>query len=309
MKTSAIVRICIWSLVALLLIATMTLLLVSNTSFAWPKGSWSLGISGHRYPNASEYVAGNAEISENVRAIDLHWISGSVKVVGYDGEVLRVTEQASNENEDIQLHWRYKNGVLYIQPCASKWFFGLVAWGEQDLTVEIPYSMLTSFTSIEIDSVSAPVILNSITANALTVDTVSGNITVSDSTAEIVELGSVSGRIETDGLTASTVDIDLTSGNADLDGTFHHIKTDAVSGSVKVRSSIAPLSAEFDAVSGDITLYCPLDDGFTLALDTVSGKFDCDYPIDKRGSLHISGNGTGNYEADTVSGDLYIRQP
>ena len=309
MKASAIIRLCVWSLVAVLLIALMFGVLSGKTVVLWPDGSWNIGISGHTYPNASEYTAGNAEIKDTVRAIDLEWVSGSVKVVGYDGDVLRVTEQTTNTDPDMQLHWRYKNEVLYIQPYASQWFFGVTEWGDKNVTIELPYSMHASLTKIEVESTSASVTVSDISTKALSIDTVSGNINVADATAEVIELDSVSGLIAGNDLIASSMEVDVTSGDTVLSGTFRHLSMDSTSGDFEIRNTLAPASAELDTVSGDITLYFPLDEGFTVEFETVSGDFECDYAVSKRGSLRICGDGKGDYDVETVSGDLYIKQP
>ena len=56
-------------------------------------------------------------------------------------------------------------------------------------------------------------------------------------------------------------------------------------------------------------LFLPKAAGFTLRLDTVSGKFrsDFDYSIPK-GDTYVSGDGSCTVSADTVSGDIDIRQ-
>lgn len=309
MKVSAIIRICIWSLVAVLLIGLMLGVLNGKIGALRSDGNWNIGLNGHTYPNASEYVAGNAEIKDAVRAIDLEWVSGTVKVVGYDGDTLCVSEQTTATDTDMQLHWRYKNETLYIQPCASKWFFSVLSWEKKNVTVEIPYSMLSSFTSIEIESTDASVEISDVTTDALKVETVGGKIDLANITAEVIELESVSSYIEGQALNTSTLEAETISGRISLEGSFRHLRTDTVSGSVALRDSIAPSSAEFDSVSGDVMLYCPLDEGFTLDFETVSGGFDCDYPINKRGTLHVCGDGKGDFDADTVSGNFYIKQP
>ena len=310
MRKGAIIRAIMWGTVTLLLIAILTAMLVFPSGFAISllDLDFSFGIiTTHRYSHAEEYTVGNAELSEPIRAIDLEWDRGSVDLVAYDGDVLRVSEKTPPSNKDLQLHWRYNNEVLYIQPYASTWILNLSAREEKNLTVEIPYSMLFSLTMIEIESVSASVSLDGITANAVRIDTVSGDIMLSSTSAEVSELDSVSGRIFGNELDVRTLEIETSSSEISLAGAFRHISFDSVSGDAVIYGTVTPTSLTVDTVSGDMTLHCPQDDGFTLTFESVSGGFDCDFPIEKRGKRNICGAGAGSYRAETVSGDLNIR--
>ena len=58
------------------------------------------------YADGDRYAAGNARISDEVKAIDINWVSGKVSVAAYDGDEILLTEEADRQlPEEKQMHW------------------------------------------------------------------------------------------------------------------------------------------------------------------------------------------------------------
>ena len=307
MNVGAWIRLVIWIVIALLLIGTLgALFLYHDRLPTVDTDNWSFGFTSHTYHNAELYTVGSTELDETVRDIDIEWIRGAVEIVAYEGDTLRLTEHEPSDSTQFQLHWMVKNGTLYVQPCESMVFVGMTKWKSTRLTVEIPVSWLETLNNVSIDVTSASVTVQDIVAKSLNVEAVSGQTSISDTTVATVDIESVSGAVVTERLVAAAISADTTSGEVRLSGSFDHVETDTVSGDADVFTSNTPSTVEMDSTSGDISITCPEGKGFIIKLDTVSGGFDCDHPITKRGEIRICGDGEGEFKFDTVSGDIHI---
>ena len=62
-----------------------------------------------------------------------------------------------------------------------------------------------------------------------------------------------------------------------------------------------------DTVNGEVDLYLPLDAGFNLDFDSVSGSLYSDFNLYRDGdSRYGYGNGYTSIDVDTVNSDLYL---
>ncbi len=285
MKTSKIAAIIIWSLVAILL----TVFLVAAINY----GNFGfIGWSGiAMYDSPEDYTVGGFEIAdtEALRDIEINWISGSVKVVAYDGDVITCTESETKREED-RLRWKYEDGNLTIQYCKPRKF--IFSFGhtikDKDLVLYIPKS-ITEIGKLRIDSVSADIDANGIICKELGIE-------------------SVSGRSECAGMSSDIINIDVVSGNVSIEGSSATVHCDTVSGNIRLTDSVMPSEVDIESVSGDIILNIADGDGFTANFDSVSGEFSCDFSTVKNGKKYVSGDGSGVYSFETVSGDVTINK-
>ncbi|MBR6006523.1 MAG: DUF4097 family beta strand repeat protein, partial [Clostridia bacterium] len=63
---------------------------------------------------------------------------------------------------------------------------------------------------------------------------------------------------------------------------------------------------DVDSVSGRVELLLPRDVAFRVKLDTVSGRFECDFDAAKDGNVYTYGSGGTEINIDTVSGGVHI---
>lgn len=87
MKASAVVRIVIWSLAALIL----TGILVAGVVFkgVWGgSGDFMIGVTGNVY--SGDYNIGGGSITEPINAVEVDWVSGKIEISVYDGETTEI---------------------------------------------------------------------------------------------------------------------------------------------------------------------------------------------------------------------------
>lgn len=222
--------------------------------------------------------------ASQVQSLEIDWVDGSVSIRPDTGSTLRYTVSGSDADRTA---YSLKDGKLSISATESS----VLNFGSHrgaDLTVLVPEGWLPKELSVE--SISAPIQIENLTGTELDVDTVSGVMELKDIRANELSLSSISAKITCSGA-AREISLETTSGNCALELTEH------------------PKKIDLDSVSGDLELFLPKTAGFTLRLDTVSGKFrsDFDYTCPSE-SRYVSGNGGCAISADTVSGNVNIRQ-
>ena len=118
----------------------------------------------------------------------------------------------------------------------------------------------------------------------------------------------MSGDADLKNIKAGKLDINTVSGNLRADGEISELESDSVSGDITVSSAVPPKKLDCDSTSGDIRLTIPKNSGFTLEADTVSGSISCELPIvSESKNRRVCGDGSAEFETDTVSGDVVIK--
>lgn len=287
MKRNAIARIVIWSLVAVLL-TSLLVVGISSSPSSFFSGDWSLGTIGVTYKNSALYNVGGGTVTDEFHSIKVNWTNGKINIEAYDGEdtVISETEVAEKENK---LRWRVEDGVLKIQQMAAGMRFGLKKTPKKTLTVKIPSNVAEGLKAVTSDSVSAEVTITGISAS------------------DKIEIDTVSGGANLKNIRTEKLDIDTVSGSIKAAGEFTELESDSVSGDVSVSSATPLKKLDCDSTSGNIRLTIPKNSGFTLKADTVSGDISCGLPtVSESKNRRVCGDGSADFETDTVSGDLII---
>ena len=287
MKRNAIARIIIWSLVSVLL-TSLLVVGISSSPSSFFTGDWSSGIIGVTYKNSALYNVGGGTVTDEFHSIKVNWTNGKINIEAYDGEdtVISETEVAEKENK---LRWRVEDGVLKIQQMAAGMRFGLKQTPKKTLTVKIPSNVAEGLKAVTSDSVSAEVTITGISAS------------------DKIEIDTVSGGANLKNIKTEKLDIDTVSGSIKAAGEFTELESDSVSGDVTISTATPLKKLDCDSTSGNISLTIPKDSGFTLKADTVSGDISCGLPtVSESKNRRVCGNGSADFETDTVSGDLII---
>ena len=279
-----------------------TVLLCGCRMSVWPAS----GLSSFCYDQAEQYTAGGAILSDAVEQVEIHWLIGRVSVEACGKNTISFSEEANRKlTEDNCLYYRLDGTTLVIQFCRSgKWDMNDL---QKDLTVLLPEELLLK--ELSVNSVSAELCADGISAEELELDTVSGNICLKNcGVTNRAKLDTVSGSVEAElvqpleNLYAGTV-----SGNVEITApglaAFH---ADTTSGSVFLAVDTAPKELDVDTVSGAVTLRLPENAGFTLDFETVSGEYTSELPCAVKDGRCVCGDGSGDYEIDTTSGDVRI---
>ena len=287
MKRNAIARIIIWSLVAVLL-TSLLVVGISSSPSSFFTGDWSLGGIGVTYKNSALYNVGGGTVTDEFQSIEVNWTNGKINIEAYDGEDTVISETEVEEKEN-KLRWRVEDGVLKIQQMAAGMRFGLKKTPKKTLTVKIPSSAAEKLKSVNTDSVSAEVNIIGVAAS------------------DKIEIDTVSGGANLKNIKTEKLDIDTVSGSIKAAGEFTELESDSVSGDVTVSSATPLKKLDCDSTSGNIRLTIPKNSGFTLKADTVSGDISCGLPaVSESKNRRVCGDGSADFETDTVSGDLII---
>lgn len=317
MRVSAIIRICLWAVVAVILCAVLVFGIVSNSFHIFGDFNWR----GYHYDDESSYQVATDSAFELeaslVREIKIDWIGGHIRIEPYDGDTISVKETAVAAYDD-QMRWRVEEGKLTIRYCTSDWKH----WYKnekltKDLTILVPRAdkKRPEFSSLEIDCVSADIDLRDLVLGDTEIDFVSGNVNISGVSFSQLDITGVSGRLDCDDVHMDFLDCETVSGGISISGSVKVIDVDSVSGEVTIVDVIAPSKVNFDSVSGSLSLSIPAtpdengkEAGFSVDLDTASGFVSVqgfDYSGGKNG---ICGNGLARYDLNTVSGNIYIQK-
>ena len=142
----------------------------------------------------------------------------------------------------------------------------------------------------------------------MSVSTTSGEINLENAECFEVSLETVSGRIKTSDVSANDFSLESVSGDCVLSGSFSDIDAESVSGDFEFVSSSCPGKIDCSTVSGSIKVTIPENDGFTASLDTVSGDLECDFEAVFSKKQVRYGDGSAEFDFETVSGDASIHK-
>ena len=280
------------------------------------------GVAGlGSYANADKYTAGDTEIRDTIRNLDINWTSGKITVAYHAENTITLRETAQRSlSEDEKLQWWVDGDTLRVQFTKPG-----IRWNMpgKELTVTLPEGI--SLDEAGIHLTSGDIVIPSMKAEKLTLSATSGSM---DAAAEAkkVEADCTSGNIRVK-LTGETekVNVGCTSGSVTLEAekvgkaeagsTSGEVRvTAAEAGSVKAGSTSGKIYVELQkfselkigATSGDVTAVLPADPGFTAKVDSTSGKFSSDLALTKNGDKYVCGDGSAKVEIDTTSGNTRI---
>ena len=260
---------------------------------------------GFSYENADKYTAGETDISDSVKNLDIDWINGKVIVQYHDDSTILLREESKKKiGKDMEMRWWLDGDTLRVR-YAKSGFRLLGFWNqEKELTLTLPEDI--AFDDVLIEATSGDLEIPALKAEDLTMDVTSGDINAEADAAKI-RIGATSGDIslktEED---ADEISIATTSGKISVEArSVGEMKVGCTSGDVTVRLGKFE-KLKVNVTSGDVTAYLPEEPGFTAGLDTTSGKVKYDLPMSKEGSAYVCGDGSGTVEIDTTSGDVQI---
>ncbi len=298
------------------------------------------------YAHAEKYAAGGASIGENVRNLDVHWVSGKVHIAYHEGTGLESSEWSAKPiPEDRQLRWWLDGETLRVQYEKPGVNWGL--WNqplEKELTMNLPQgigfeTVTISATSGDLDipdlhtqslglSVTSGRISAAAKADAVTISATSGDISLKlAETAQALTVGTTSGSIGIDAQTVGRISVSSTSGTiqaaaADAESfeassTSGTVSADIIRvGTLKISTTSGSITArvgsfgKMDAgsTSGTVTVFLPEQPGFTARVETTSGGFEYDLPLSKQAGSYVCGDGSRDVHLHATSGDIRLKK-
>ena len=289
MNKNAIVRIVIWSIVILVLLAVLLAGLSHRLFVPLRIGGASVAPSENPQMTAVDADEEVCVSADEIRNIDIDWVSGSVTIAPGDVKEITFCESAVSDDK-YRMVWKQSGDKPTIQFCKDSESLNLGVHlndGDKNLLITVPRDWVCD--SLELDAASAYLTVRDLTIREVDVDTASGT-----------------GRFEN--CTVSDLNVDTASGDVTFTGSLGELEFEAASaGFVGVLNSV-PNRISMDSMSGDLELALPEDAGFTVDMDTMSGDFTSEFPTTTKNGGHICGDGRCKILVNAMSGDVTIRK-
>lgn len=305
MKTSAVIRIVVWTLVALMLTG---LLLAGVGGYSF----FNRYLSSHdmAYSDGDIKLGGGNVNASNINRIEVEWVAGEVNISPTDGSEITFEESSRHEiRASDRMYYDVSDGRLTIRFRRRKddWhIFGINRSLDKKLTVKLPRELFNRLDTLDVMSVSALVNVDGVKAEEIVIDSVSGGIKLAGITCDELEVSTVSGAVTGDRITARKVDSEAVSGRRSLSGSMEEINIDGISGGTDIVSAICPSRVNVDTVSGSVTLTIPENDGFTAKYDKVSGSVNTEFEATHSKNTITYKNGGARFDFTSISGSVDI---
>ena len=301
-----------------------------------------MGVTSYIYDNSDKYTAGDREITDSIKTIDIDYFSGEVVLTGNTGNGIRITETSEKDLDDQRkVHTWVDGTTLYIRFCESGRNMDLNKLGKK-LTVTVPAN--TNLSDLKIQITSGDVKCSDIAAENVNVESSSGDVNVSctaanikmkassgditlDATAEEISVETSSGDIvvrqsgnsrkitaeassgalDITAMEVNTIRTKTSSGRIKVTAlTVRNYESDSSSGRCEASFANTPDSTDIETSSGNVKLLLPADAELTAEFDTSSGDITYELPFTKDGNHYVSGAGTSKLRVETSSGDITI---
>ena len=303
MKTNAIIRIILWSLVILLLLAILGGGLLGGhvirsffRLFSDEDSGWETAIPSRivdeatpveTMPPVKTLEPENSVTlpAADVRDIKIEWVSGKILIQPMDVEAITFSESDITDIKNA-LVWEHRNNTLSIAFCedAAGNFIGFrnTANLSKDLTIYVPRDW---------------------TCDSLKIAAASATLEANDLRINEVELDTASGACKFDNCTVKELDLDTASGDIRFYGFLDILDCDAASASVYV-----PSRMDMDSMSGNLDITLPDEAGFIANVEGLSAHFSTDFETTTRNGSHVHGDGHCRISLSAMSGDVIIRK-
>ena len=302
MKTSAIVRIILFSL-AIVILGSLLLGILSIGRLA-AKLSESDFIDGLNISafledvlpenNDNVYVVpgeGKTAVFEadEIDSLTIEWVAGSIVLQRADTDKVMIAEEAVS-NSKYEMNIAKIGKSVEIQFC------------EDDIGI----IEITSFKSINKDLViTVPMEWD---MRELEVDAASADLTIDALNIQSANFNMASGEIHMRNCNVDKIDLDTASGDVEFSGTLNVLECDAASANCIVKAYNTPSKINMQSASGNLELFLPEDCGFTCNMQTLSGHFSSEFSTSASDGRYTYGNGACKIDLDAMSGNISIRK-
>ena len=212
-------------------------------------------------------IDGAAQFSSDLQEIEIDWVSGNIRLAPANVSSIQVSESGKDTSK-YPMICKQDGQTLKIEYCKSTTFGDLKNLKfSKDLAILVPMDW---------------------SGRAVKVDAASAKLSVRD-------------------LTIAEVEIDTASGDVNFEGSLNRLDCDSASAGVQAVLDNVPNEIDMDTASGSVELVLPKDAGFVVNMDTMSGKFDSDFPYSAKNGVYVSGDGACRIDMSSMSGRVSIR--
>lgn len=272
MKTNAIIRIIVWSLV----------LVVSLGAFLFYL-DMDRGITTTEIMEVTRPVEAVQEMGYT-QQLEIHWVSGTVTI--QPGDVNTITiEESPVSDERYAMVVEEEDGCRIVRYQKDSASLSIGSSLKKDLTVTVPQGW---------------------TGKSLKVELTSADLTVRDVSISQVAVSSVSGESTFENCTVEELNLISDSGNLNFSGRLGKLEIDSDSANVTADLLNAPESISLTSTSGSLNLTLPKDAGFTAKIGN-NCNFTTDFEVTPEATEFLCGDGSCQIKANT-SGAVDIRK-
>lgn len=258
-------------------------------------------------------------------------VAGTVNVIAWDRNEVQVTGRLGDGAKPLAITGDNGHLEIKVEPQGGSGWFN---WGGDSRMASTTLELhVPKAASLEVDVVSAPLVIDGMDGGSIEVNTVSGKARINARTPSL-KVDSVSGGIEQAGH-AEQADLQTVSGDilapslgnrVELQtisgriqatgGPWQKLTLSTVSGNVQLNGGLtAGGGIDIDSMSGDVQLQVPANTNARLHASSFSGNLRSDFGTPTQpehgpgSSLDASlGNGQGKINVETFSGDLRVRR-
>lgn len=277
MRSNAIVRIILFSIVILVLLSILGVGIAADL----------LMFDGDPlFSNGQETVSSTGTVdAASVKNLSIEWSAGNITIRPADVTELTFTEYDSAANspmvwlqsgDTLKISYQKKNAIVNYGNVTGK-----------DLVIEVPRDWRCV---------------------SLEVETAASELVVEDLSIESVEFDGASGDFIFRNCDIGYLDVDTASGDLYFSGTLNALECDAVSADCEIILYNVPNRIDMDMASGDLDLCLPENAGFTVRLEALSGNLNSDFEITSNSSGFTCGDGACRIDISAMSGDVYIHK-
>jgi DUF4097 and DUF4098 domain-containing protein YvlB len=283
MKTNAIIRIIIYSLI----LAILLCILLSATAI---DQYFTSTVTRNEVPTPTESVRqiNQHEITTPIQNIEIEWVAGSITIHRSSSLNHISIDEFTSAGSEYEMIMKQSGQTLKIQFCEESIkfpSFGINTNISKDLVITVPESW--NCNNLEIDAAATEVEIHDLTIRELDFDGASGELILNNCSIE-------------------NLDIDTASGDVSFSGSLEELDFDAASASFRGEFNHLPRHLDLDAMSGDLELVLPPDAGFICNLDTMSGSFDSDFSFKTHDKTYVCGDGECKINVNSMSGNVSI---
>lgn len=277
MRRNAIVRIILFSILALVLIFA----LLGGIGFGMYGNHTVVVEKGSDAPVVTE----NCFHAEYIEKLKISWVSGNVVIVPTDSHEIQLTEELLGGEEPMVIK---KDGSrLIVEHSQENSLIQVGNTFRKNLYILVPQDWVCR--ELEIDGASA-------------------NVSAEHLTMEEVEVDTASGVCSFDQCNVESLNMDTASGDLDFNGSLNELDFNGASAQADIVLTNQPKSIKMDSMSGDLNLTLPTGCGFTVKKDTLSGSCIIQQDTVEQNGKLVHGSGACEIKVSGLSSSIHIRE-
>ncbi len=280
------------------------------------------------YQNAGDYEAAGefSAVDGSIKSVVIRWRVGDIIIEEGDDTALTVSESVTGLSDDEKMHILVKDGVLYVEFCASGYNFTRRD-RRKPLKLEIPSGLsLTIVTSVSdisinrftgsalsLESTTGSIHTGDITLSGdLSLKTVTGDLSIGNISAVNAGFHTVSGKVETGKVECDKVRVNVSSGDVRLDdftvpgdaffkSSSGNISLSGKTGMLSINTSVGSVSSSFLSVASSAEIKVTTGDIEISSLSAGSADLSA-----SSGNITITSLSSGQTRLTASSGNITI---